>query len=43
MSAAHTIRQGHLGLITRDPEILGKGQSRSPKMEPLQKSYTTYY
>jgi len=38
VSAAHTIRRGHL----RDLEIYVKGHSKSLEMEPLDRSYTTY-
>ena len=39
MSAAHTIRRGHLC----DLEIDVKGHSKSLETEPLDSSYTIYY
>jgi len=39
VSAAHTIRRGHL----RDLEIYVKGHSRSLETKPLDRLYTTYY
>ena len=39
VSAAHTIRRGHL----RDLEIYVKGHSRSLETDAMDRSYTTYY